>query len=200
LTTRTTRYDQAGKQIAGVERVFDTKVFDGDVWGLEWSKSNISPRGVFPQYYKLIGNERVAISAADVPAETQLPAQEFRLAPRGEPYTSPGHPLAATGAWSQPGPKCGPFTVKLVDGSVVTYYWYRFVDQPSFQQYNWSVEKKAALQAFVAKIHATWPMDRDYMAPPTRGTLATLDPALLVTPPKGLEVGYVPIVTHQAAP
>ena len=38
------------------------------------------------------------------------------------------------------------------------------------------------------------------MAPPSRGTLATLDPALLVTPPKGLEVGYVPIVTHQAVP
>jgi len=26
-----------------------------------------------------------------------------------------------------------------------------------------------------------------------------LDPALLVTPPKGMEVGYVPIVTHQKA-
>ena len=34
-------------------------------------------------------------------------------------------------------------------------------------------------------------------AAPSRGKLATLDPALLVTPPKGLEVGYVPIVTHQ---
>jgi hypothetical protein len=200
LTTRTTRYNQAGKQIAGVERVFDTKVFEGDVWGLEWSKSNISPQGVFPRYYKLIGNERVAISAADVPAETQLPAQKFELAPRGEPYTSPGYPLAGGGAWSRPGPTRGPFTVKLVDGSVVTYYWYRFVDQPPFQQYDWSAEKKAALQAFVAKIHATWPIDRDYMAPPSRGTLVTLDPALLVTPPKGLEVGYVPIVTHQAAP
>lgn len=42
-------------------------------------------------------------------------------------------------------------------------------------------------------------MNRDYMAPPTRGTLVALDPALLVTPPKGLEAGYVPIVTHQAA-
>ena len=33
---------------------------------------------------------------------------------------------------------------------------------------------------------------------PAAATLATLDPALLVTPPKGLEVGYVPIVTRQA--
>jgi len=53
------------------------------------------------------------------------------------------------------------------------------------------------LQTFVEQIHANWPIDRDYMAPPSQGTLATLDPALLVTPPKGLERGYVPIVTHQ---
>jgi hypothetical protein len=73
------------------------------------------------------------------------------------------------------------------------------VDQPSFQQYGWGEEKKAKLQAFVEKIHASWPVGRDYMAPPTSGSLVALDPALFVTPPKGLEIGYVPIVTHQAA-
>ena len=83
---------------------------------------------------------------------------------------------------------------------MVTYHWYRFIDQPSFQQYAWSVEKKAKLQALVEKIHAAWPIDRDYMPPPGRGELAVLDPALLVTPPAGLEVGYVPIVTRQAMP
>jgi len=195
LTTHTTRYNQAGKKITGVERVFDTKVFEGDVWGLEWFNSDVSPKGLFPQYYKQVGQQRVAVAAADVPAETQLLKQEFQLAGQGAPYTSP-----TTGAWSRPGPKSGPFTVKLVDGSVATYSWYRFVDQPSLQQYQWSEEKKAKLQAFVEKIHANWPIDRDYMAPPSRGALATLDPALIVTPPKGLEVGYVPIVTHQAMP
>jgi len=46
---------------------------------------------------------------------------------------------------------------------------------------------------------AVWPLiDRDYMAPPSRGTLVSLDPALFVTPPPGLEVGYVPIVTGQS--
>jgi hypothetical protein len=134
------------------------------------------------------------VPAAQVPAETKLLTQEFKLAAMGVPYTSP-----ITGAWTQPGPRVGPFTAKLVDGSVVTYSWYRFVDQPSFQQYNWSAEKKAKLQAFVAKLHAHWPADRDYMAPPTRGKLVALDPALLVKPPPGLEVGYVPVVTRQAA-
>ncbi len=82
----------------------------------------------------------------------------------------------------------------------MTYHWYRFVDQPSFQQYACSEAKKAGLQALVEKIHATWPIDRDYMAPLKQGELVALDPALLVTPPKGLETGYVPIVTRQSAP
>jgi hypothetical protein len=29
--------------------------------------------------------------------------------------------------------------------------------------------------------------------------LAALDPALLITPPKNMEVGFIPIVTHQEA-
>ncbi len=195
LTTRTTRYDQAGQGIIGVERVFDTKVFEGNVWGVEWFTNDVSPKGLFPQYFRQVGTERVAIAAADVPAETQLLKQEFKLAEPGVPYTSP-----TSGAWSHPGPKSGPFSVKLTDGSVVTYSWYRFVDQPSFQQYDWSKDKQAKLQALVERLHAQWPMDRDYMAPPTRGKLARLDPALLVRPPQGLEVGYVPIVTGQSAP
>ena len=82
---------------------------------------------------------------------------------------------------------------------MVSYSWYRFVDQPSFQQYDWPLEKREKLQALVEKIHASWRTDRDYMAPPTQGKLVSLDPALLVTPPQGLETGYVPIVTGQSA-
>ena len=79
LTTRTTRYDQAGKEITGVERVFDTKVFEGNVWGLQWLTNEISSKGLFPQYFKHVGEERVAVAAADVPAETGLLTQEFKL-------------------------------------------------------------------------------------------------------------------------
>jgi hypothetical protein len=136
----------------------------------------------------------VAVPASEVPAETNLLNKEFALANPGEPYTSPGK-----GAWTSPGAAAGPYKVTLIDGSEVTYSWYRFVDQPSFQQYNWSEAKKEKLQAFIEKIHAHWPIDSHYMAPPTMGELVALDPALLVTPPKGMELGYVPIVTHQKA-
>jgi hypothetical protein len=194
LNTQTTSYDQAGKKIVGVERAFDTRIFEGNRWGLQWFTNDLAANGTFPQYYQHVGDERVAVPAAQVPAETGLLAQEFTLATVGAPYTSP-----VTGAWTRPGPKLGPFTARLLDGSVVTYSWYRFVDQPSFQQYDWSADKKARLQAFVERLHAHWPTDRDYMEPPTRGKLVALDPALLVRPPPGLEVGYVPIVTRQAA-
>lgn len=195
LTTHATRYDQAGKKLRGVDLVFDTKVFGEHAWGLQWARGDTRAQGLFPQYYKQEGDERVAITPAEVPAETGLLKQEFRLTKAGPAYASPD-----AGAWSTPGAASGPLTATLVDGSVVTYRWYRFVDQPSFQQYEWSKEKKAKLQTLVEKIHATWPIDRDYMAPPSSGSLVALDPALIVTPPAGMEVGYVPIATGQQAP
>ena len=194
LTTRTTRFDQGGKLMTGVDKVFNTKIFEPNVWGLEWFDGTKSAMGKFPRYYKNVGEERTMVPESDVPAETQLRTQEFKKADPGVPYTSP-----TVGAWAKPGPVKGPYKAALVDGSTVTYYWYRFVDQPSFQQYAWSAEKKSKLQAFIEKIHAVWSIDRDYMAPLRRGTLAALDPALFVTPPPGLEVGYVPIVTRQEA-
>jgi hypothetical protein len=192
LTTRMPGFDQQGKKITGVEKVFNTKVYDEFSWGLKWLDNNISKDGLFPQYFKKDGDTFKAVSASDVPKETNLLDKEFRLANPGPPYTSP-----KSGAWTNPGPASGPFKVKLVDGSEVTYYWYRFVDQPSFQQYNWSKAKKDKLQKFVENIHANWTIDKDYMAPPSSGELVRLDPAVFVTPPKGMEVGYVPIVTRQ---
>ncbi len=62
-----------------------------------------------------------------------------------------------------------------------------------------SAAEREAMQKRVEKLHRTWRRDREYLSPPTAGKLADLDPAVLVTPPKGLEVGYVPIVTRQEA-
>jgi len=194
LTTQAPSYDQGGKKIGGVEKTFAPKIFESHLWGLEWFDGTRSGPGTFPQYFQHAGGGLQAVAESAVPAETRLAAQTFPRAQKGTPYTSP-----AGGAWTAAGPVRGPYLVNLADGSIVTYYWYRFVDQPSFQQYGWSLEKKAKLQAFVERIHAAWSTARDYMAPLRRGTLVALDPALFVTPPPGLEVGYVPIVTRQEA-
>jgi hypothetical protein len=192
LTTKTTRYDQGGKKIAGVEEGFNTRIFEGNIWGLQWFTNPVTANGIFPEYFRHDKELRFAVRSEDVPLATGLHSQQFKLAGRGEIYTSP-----SAGAWARPGPRTEPFTTKLADGSLVTYRWYRFIDQPSFQQYSWSKEKREKLQKLVEKLHGSWPIDRDYMPPPGRGKLVALDPGLIVKPPPGLETGYVPIVVRQ---
>jgi len=195
LSTRTPGFDQDGEPLRGVASTFDTTVFEDGTWGLVWKDGGDAPAGRFPQYYRHDEGERVAVAPDEVPVETGLVEAEFERAARGEPFTSPNP--TDEGSWGAPGPVAGPFQVDLCDGSRVTYSWYRFVDQPTFQQYAWSDAKREALQRFVEDLHRAWSIDRDYMAPPTSGALVALDPALLVTPPAGLEVGFVPIVTRQ---
>ena len=115
---------------------------------------------------------------------------------RRKPYVTPDE---ADSCWKKPGPAAGPFEAKLGDGSVVTYYWYRFADQPALLNADLTDAERESLQKRVEMLHRKWTKDREYLPPPTVGKLADLDPAVIVTPPKGLEVGYVPIVTRQAA-
>jgi hypothetical protein len=155
-----------------------------------------------PEYFHLTTNasqkpEWTPVSPEAVPADARLTRLSFERPsePAAQPYTTPEGPDCC---WKKPGPVAGPFQARLGDGSVATYHWYRFADQPALLNAGLTDEEREQLQKRVEKIHRSWPMDRDYLAPPTVGTLAELDPALLVTPPKGLEAGHVPIVTSQA--
>ena len=192
LTTSPTRYDQGNKPITGVEAVCLTKVFSGNRWGMEWFPNSIARAGEFPEYFRQDGASWTPIPRRSVPRETGLTAQNFQVAKKGADYVTPTTP-----AWKTPGPATAPTTVTLIDGSQVTYAWYRFIDQPVFQQYHWDDERKQRLQKLVAEMHARWTIDRDYMPPPSTGSLVRLDPALIVTPPAGMETGYVPIVVGQ---
>jgi hypothetical protein len=58
-------------------------------------------------------------------------------------------------------------------------------------------EEREEMQRRVELIHKFWNKNRNYLPSPTVGKLVDLDPAQLVKPPKGLEVGYVPIVVRQ---
>ena len=111
-----------------------------------------------------------------------------------EAYATPDDPKSS---WKKPGPAAGPFKAHLGDGTVVTYYWYRFADQPALLNADLTAAERERMQARVEKLHRAWPKNRNYLAPPTVGKLADIDPALIVKPPKGLEAGYVPIATRQ---
>jgi hypothetical protein len=164
----------------------------GTAWAFQWKGAAIN--GVFPEYYKRQGDYFIPVTAAQVPDETGLKGAPFSIANAdgwsGTAYKSPSN-------WSTPSPAAGPFTTRLNDGSTVTYSWYRFIDQPSLQGFGWSDAIKSNLQAAVERIHINWKNQLEFMAPPSIGNLATLDSGLLVTPPKGLEIGYVPIVIKQ---
>jgi len=183
---------------------------DPATFGYRWNATRVSkqdtkdgPLVELPQYYRLVKAEGkppqwVPVKAEQVPAETGLREVRFErpaTRPAG-PYVTPDDPDSC---WKKPGPVAGPFEARPGDGTVVTYYWYRFADQPALLNADLTDAERERLQKRVEKLHRHWTKDRQYLPPPARGKLAQIDPALIVTPPRGLEIGYVPIVTRQAA-
>jgi hypothetical protein len=177
---------------------------DPTTYGYQWNEQLIkqSKGGLvtLPEYFHLTNDGKkwgwVVVPATKVPATTELAGVHFdrptEKAP--EPYDTPEAPESS---FKKPGPVAGPFQAHLGDGSVVTYYWYRFADQPALLNADLTKEEREQMQVKVEKLHRAWNPDRDYLAPPTVGKLAELDPAQLVKPPQGLEIGYVPIATRQ---
>jgi hypothetical protein len=182
---------------------------DPSTFGYRWDSGVVTRRDTqggplvaLPEYYKLVKEDDkahwVVVPPEDVPAETGLAEVRFTR-PRGEPskpYVTPDDPDSC---WKKPGPVAGPFQACPGDGSVVTYYWYRFADQPALLNADLTDEERERLQKRVEKLHRNWKRDREYLSPPTIGKLADVDPVLIVTPPPGLEAGYVPVATRQAA-
>jgi len=184
---------------------------DSSTFGYRWNDQLVTRKDTkdgllvtLPEYYRLEkaeGNKRarwVPVQPKDVPAETGLAEVSFSRPPAepSQPYVTPDDPNSC---WKKPGPVAGPFQAHPGDGSVVTYYWYRFADQPALLNADLTDKERESLQARVEKLHRNWKKDRDYLTPPAMGRLADIDPALIVTPPPGLEAGYVPIATRQAA-
>ncbi len=174
-------------------------------WNDDMVKKTDSSSGALstlPEYFRLTESPNnkpqwIVVPAHQVPAETGLADVRFATPEkkRPEPYVTPDE---ARSSWKSPGPVSGPYTTQLGDGSVVTYFWYRFADQPALLNADLTDEEREAMQQRAELLHRNWNKDAEYLSPPTVGTLADLDPALLVTPPAGLEIGYVPIATRQA--
>ncbi len=180
------------------------EVVDGHTFGWRWDRSmvDVGKDGLatLPEHYVLVEREGKAPQWQAAPKGAVLPAslRDVAFTPptksRAEAYVTPGD-----GAWSKPGPVAGPFRAELGDGSVVTYSWYRFCDQPALQHADLSSEERERMQQRVELLHRNWTKDRAYLPSATTGRLAALDAGVLVTPPKGLEIGYVPIVARQEA-
>ncbi|MBD3267047.1 hypothetical protein GF373_10300 [bacterium] len=183
---------------------------DAHTFGYRWNEDLVKkynakngPLVTLPEYYRLNAGKNnkskwEVVKPSEVPEETGLTQYRFAYpnGDRPDPYVTPDGKKTC---WKNPGPAAGPFQAHLGDGSVVTYYWYRFADQPALLHADLTREEREKLQSRVEKIHKNWTKDREYLAAPAIGELAEIDPALLVTPPTGLEVGYVPIATRQAA-
>ena len=195
IGTGSVTYRQNKKKITGINELATPTVFPGNVFGLAWSDDVIVQDGMakFPTFFRDAGDTRESITAADVPAKTTLRDREFP-GPQANPPPYTAEPL--DGSWATPGPAAGPFETTLADGSTVRYFWYRFIDQPVFQQFDWSDQRRNDLQQVIVKIHTAWAIDDTYL-PGCDGDLVTFDTGLFVTPPESMAHGYVPIVTWQ---
>jgi hypothetical protein len=197
------------RALLNITSYMDANVTDSATLRVRWegeyikhTESNSCSVVTLPEYYKLVktGNdsvgEWVAVASEDVPTETGLFEADFSNPdPRNTlPYVTPEDEGSC---WKDPGPVAGPFKSKLGDGSTVTYYWYRFADQPALLNADMSKEEREEMQRRVELLHRYWTKEGEYLPPPLIGELADIDPALIVEPPEGLEIGYVPIVTQQ---
>ncbi len=183
---------------------------DPSTFGFRWNDELVTrkdtkdgPLVMLPEYYHLAkdNNKRaqwVVVQPKDVPVETGLAKVSFSrpIERPSQPYVTPDDPESC---WKKPGPVAGPFKAHPGDGTVVTYYWYRFADQPALLNADLTDIERQSLQKRVEKLHRKWKKDREYLPPPKIGKLADIDPALILTPPTGLEAGYVPIATRQEA-
>lgn len=175
--------------------------------GYQWNKNHpsvsLNAAGTIinlPQYYKGPVNANASSSWEPISQASLPQAAATALAGANFASSIPHTPLVAKDndpVWTSPGPASGPHRALLGDGSVVTYYWYRFADQPAMLKADMTLAERNKVQVTVEKMHRDWKNDRDYLAPPTAGSLADVDPGQLMTPPLGLEYGYVPIAWRQ---
>ncbi|HEU4609948.1 MAG TPA: hypothetical protein VFS31_17630 [Chitinophagaceae bacterium] len=180
--------------IKGVDEIVETTMLGPSTFGLHWKKAK--GMGYFPNYFKEDGKAMLVVDEKVLPKETGLKQASFAPAVNKKAYYSPKEKGTV---WTNPGPQSGPYQVHLNDGSVITYCWYKFIDQPSLQGLHLTTEAKQRLQKIVEFMHANWKANGQYMAAPSQGKLAALDKAILVSPPPGLEIGYVPVVIRQEA-
>jgi hypothetical protein len=190
LNAQSPKVYQEGKRLGNLSNLLAVNVFESRAaYGFRMGGDSRLVK--LPQYYKEVGSRRIAIKESEAPIA--LVNAEF-----GSLMQTSSHIYQAPSWWQQSPAASGDLTADLRDGSQVTYRWYKFVDQPSLQRFEMNAAEKAAIQSAIEKMQREW-SNFAMMKKPTSGTLVSFDEGLLVTPPKGLEIGYVPIVVEQKA-
>ena len=178
---------QGGEPVPALTKTLaTTQIEGGDAYGL--TLSNQSTLNLLPQYFVSQNGNRVPIPGSSAP--TQLTSASF------QPMNTTSFIYTAPSWWSASPAASNTYSAQLNDGSSVDYKWYKFVDQPALQRFNLNTNERERLQNAAEKIQRDW-SNSQLVDPPSNGSLASFDGGLLVTPPKGLEIGYVPIVIKQ---
>ena len=184
----------------------------------EWDGAGEEERG-WGQYYEMQGTTVVPVEEKDVPLELA------ELAYGTIPYTtslSP-HELSEEGGYNESitpdyscyvcpnGDICDQEIHQTIldDGSIISYQWFRFRDQPLFQGLiqdypeTYTEEHLEDLQQLIEQMHKDWGSSQLFLERPTTLDelhLVEIDHGLLVEPPQGKEFGWVPIVTQVEQP
>jgi hypothetical protein len=190
LNAQSPKVYQEGKILENLSSSLAVKVFESRA-AYGFAMGGDARLEKLPQYYKEVGSTRIAIKESEAP--TALVDTKFGSLMQTSTY------IYQSPSWWQQSPAAsGDLTADLRDGSQVTYRWYKFVDQPSLQRFEMNAAEKAGIQGAIEKMQSQW-NDFAMMKDPTVGSLVSFDEGLMVTPPKGLEIGYVPIVVKQKA-
>ena len=184
----------------------------------DWDGAGEEERG-WGQYYEIQGTTVVPVEEKDVPLELA------ELAYGTIPYTtslSP-HELSEEGGYNESitpdyscyvcpnGDICDQEIHQTIldDGSIISYQWFRFRDQPLFQGLiqdypeTYTEEYLEDLQRLIEQMHKDWGSSQLFLERPTTLDelhLVEIDHGLLVEPPEGKEFGWVPIVTQVEQP
>jgi len=188
LVGNSPRVYQEGKTVGTLSKLLSNKTLDGgNAYG--FSVPGGSGLVELPQYFVESGNTKVEVPAAQAP-------EALVRASFGNPQFKSFFVYQYPSWWDASPSSSSDFTTDLSDLSQVVYRWYKFVDQPALQRFDLNTSEKANLQSAIIKMQKEWARSA-LMSEPTKGSLATFDQGMLVTPPKGLEYGYVPIVIKQ---
>jgi len=187
-------------------RYFKTRKYDADAtdaqnpWKQDWRRNSGRDYVAAPIYDE--GTVPQSLKNQEYGGSTEG-AKTFS---RHEPATNPKH-----WCWACTDPsKCSDEArITLEDGAVVSYRWYRWRDQPALQQMArefpsvYTDSYLSQLQSRVEKMHgAGWftPGGKSLLRRPRSTNLVEIERSLIMEPPAGKEVGWVPISLGQHYP